>query len=76
MQVQSLVWDDPLAERMATHFSILAWRIPWTGAWQAMVHRATKSQTGLRIHTHYSNLYIGMHQSLPPCVAISFLALM
>ena len=29
MQVQSLVWEDPLEEGMATHFS-LAWRIPWT----------------------------------------------
>ena len=23
-------WEDPLEEGMATHFSILAWRIPWT----------------------------------------------
>ena len=30
MQVQSLGWDDPLEEGMATHPSILAWRIPWT----------------------------------------------
>ena len=29
-QVQSLGWEDPLKEEMATHFSILAWRIPWT----------------------------------------------
>ena len=28
--VQSLGWDDPLEKRMATYFSILAWRIPWT----------------------------------------------
>ena len=28
--VQSLVWEDPLEEKMATHSSILAWRIPWT----------------------------------------------
>ena len=28
--VQSLVWDDPLEKGMATHSSILAWRIPWT----------------------------------------------
>ena len=28
--VQSLVWEDPLEEAMATHSSILAWRIPWT----------------------------------------------
>ena len=29
---------------MATHFSVLAWEIPWTGeAWQAAVHGVTKS---------------------------------
>ena len=28
--VQSLGWEDPLEEGMATHFSILAWRTPWT----------------------------------------------
>ena len=27
---QSLGWEDLLEEGMATHFSILAWRIPWT----------------------------------------------
>ena len=30
MQVQSLGWEDPLEEEMATHSSVLAWRIPWT----------------------------------------------
>ena len=30
MQVQSLGWEDTLEEGMATHSSILAWRIPWT----------------------------------------------
>ena len=29
-QVQSLVREDPLEESMATHSSVLAWRIPWT----------------------------------------------
>ena len=29
-QVQSQVWEDPLEKGMATHFSILAWRISWT----------------------------------------------
>ena len=28
--VQSLGWEDPLEEGMATRFSILAWEIPWT----------------------------------------------
>ena len=29
-RVRSLVWEDPLETRMATHSSILAWSIPWT----------------------------------------------
>ena len=29
-QVQSLGWEDPLEKEMATCFSILAWKIPWT----------------------------------------------
>ena len=28
--VRSLDWEDPLEEGMATHSSVLAWRIPWT----------------------------------------------
>ena len=28
--VQTLGWEDPLEKRMATHSSILSWRIPWT----------------------------------------------
>ena len=30
MQVLPPGWEDPLEEDMATHSSILAWRIPWT----------------------------------------------
>ena len=30
MWVQSLGWEDPLEEEMATYSSILAWKIPWT----------------------------------------------
>ena len=42
MWVQSLGWEDPLEEGMATHSSILAMRIPWTGASWATVHGITK----------------------------------
>ena len=28
--VRFLGWEDPLEEGMATHSSVLAWRIPWT----------------------------------------------
>ena len=44
--VQSLGWEDPLEEGMATHSSILTWRIPMDrGAWWATVHEVAKSQT-------------------------------
>ena len=43
--VWSLGWEDSLEEGMATHSSILAWKIPMDrGAWQAAVHGAAKSQ--------------------------------
>ena len=44
--VQSLGREDSLEEGMATHSSILAWRIPMDrGAWGATVHGIAKSQT-------------------------------
>ena len=44
--VQSLGWEDPLEEGMATHSGILAWRIPMDrGTCQATVHEITKSWT-------------------------------
>ena len=39
-RVQSL--EDPLEKEMETHTSILAWKIPWTGAWWATVHGITR----------------------------------
>ena len=47
-QVPSLGWEDPLEKEVATHSSILAWRIPWTeesGGVQSM--GSQKSQTRL-----------------------------
>ena len=42
--VLSLGWEDPLKVDMATHSSMLTWRIPMDrGAWQATVHGITKS---------------------------------
>ena len=42
--LQSLGWEASLEEGMATHSSILAWRIPLDrGAWQATVHGVAKS---------------------------------
>ena len=58
--VRSLGQEDPLEEGMATHSSILAWRIPWTK--KPIVHRATKNQTWMK--------QLSMHtfKILPQCV--------
>ena len=50
--VQSLGWEDPLEESMATHCIILAWRILMDrGAWWAAVHGVPKSHKELDTHT-------------------------
>ena len=52
--VQSLGWEDPLEKEMATHSSILAWRIPWTeepGGLQSMDRK--ESDTTERLHFHF-----------------------
>ena len=47
-RVRSLGWEDPLEEGMATHSSILAWRISRTrGAWRATVHGITESEQSI-----------------------------
>ena len=64
--VRSLGQEDPLEKEMATHSSILAWKVPWTeepGGLQSTSHRVTKSQTGptegLGVHTNTQGaLYI------------------
>ena len=38
MRVQFLGQEDTLEKEKATHSSILAWEIPYRGAWQATVH--------------------------------------
>ena len=47
MRLQSLGWEDPLQEGMATHSSIVAWRIPWTeepGRLQTMGSQENQTQ--------------------------------
>ena len=46
--VWSLGWKDPLEEGMATHSSILAWRIPLDrGAWRAIQSTVEQLSTAL-----------------------------
>ena len=69
MRDQSLSREDPLEKEMATHSSILAWRIHMgRRAWQATVHGVAKSDTievTQHTHTHgdknkvFTQLYLG-----------------
>ena len=40
--VQSLGLEDPLEKRLATHSSILAWRIPWTEEPGGLLHKGSQ----------------------------------
>ena len=50
--VQSLGWENPMEKGMATHFSILAWGIPWTeetGGLQSMGSKESDTTEGLTL---------------------------
>ena len=59
--VQSLGQEDPLEKGMATHSSILAWRIPMDkGAWWATVHGVTRVEHDLAIEQkQHHNVFKG-----------------
>ena len=46
-QVQSPGQEGPLEKEMATHFSILAWKIPWTEEPDRLQSMGLQSRTGL-----------------------------
>ena len=47
-RVPSLGWEDPLEKEMATHSSILAWKIPWTEQPAGLQSVGSQSQTHLK----------------------------
>ena len=52
--IQSLGLENLMEEGMATHSSILAWRIPMArGAWWATVHRVAESDTAEQLSTQH-----------------------
>ena len=59
-QFQSLSWEDPLEKGMAIHFSILAWRIPWTEepeGYSPWDHKESDmTEQLIHTHTHKYNL--------------------
>ena len=66
-QVRSLGYGDPLEEGMATHSSVLAWRILMDrGAWWATVHGVTKSQTRLKQRSTCTQEFFQSHSIAPP----------
>ena len=63
--VWSLGWEDPLEEGMATHSSILAWRIPMDrGVWWATARGTAKSWTLLSDQAQHSTAYKSICKSL------------
>ena len=71
--VRSLGWEDPLEKEMATHSSILAWRVPWTEEPGKLVHRVEKSQTRLSNFTHSPFTKITCVLTFPPASLEQFL---
>ena len=57
-QVRSLGLEDPLEQAMATHSSVLAWRIPWTEECGGPPSTGSQSPTRLR-GCHYCSLMFG-----------------
>ena len=47
-RVRSLGWENFLEEEMETHSSILAWKIPYRGAWQTIVHVVKRHDLGTK----------------------------
>ena len=66
-QVQSLGWEDPLEEGMATQSTILVWRVPWTekpGRLQSIVCKES-DMTKATEHTYtYIEYILFMHSSV------------
>ena len=57
-QVRSLSWEDALEKEMATHSSVLAWRIPWTEEPGGLQSTGSQSRTGLSDFT-FTSWYCG-----------------
>ena len=64
-QVPSLGWEDLLEEGMATHSSILAWRIPWTEEPGRLQFMGSQRSGHNRTTKHSTSLYLlSLHKDL------------
>ena len=81
MQVQTLVWEDPLEQEMAAHTSILAWKIPWTeepgGLQSVELHRVrhdlVTEQQPQSWHQVQNSEFYNLHHYRCNCSDASFL---
>ena len=73
-RVQSLVQEDPLKEGMATHSSVLAWRIPWTKEPGKVPFIGLQSQTHDLACTYARPAYMGKNKSIPQYVPLPSLS--
>ena len=67
-RVQFLGWEDPLEKEMATHSSILAWRIPWTEEpvrQQSVGLQESDTTEQLNTYIHKSTKFLKRTYSLP-----------
>ena len=66
-QVQSLGQEDPLEEEMATHSSILVWKIPWTEEPGRLQSMGSQIRTQLSEHKPIQALQLGRPRLLGVC---------
>ena len=73
MQVWSLDWEEPLEKEMATHFSILAGKIPWTeepGGCSPWGHKESDTTEQLSTYAHLTRIHFSFKE-LSVCVYIT-----
>ena len=56
VRVRRLDWENPLEKKMATHSSILAWRIPWTEEPRGLQSTGLQSQTEQQLTLSLSSI--------------------
>ena len=66
MRVQSLGWEDPLEEGMATHSSVLAWRIPWTEERGVTKSQKQPKQVSIQTCIEYIKLQLNNNNKKTP----------
>ena len=67
MLVQSMGWEDPLEEHVATHSSIFAWKIPWIEEPGRLLYKGSR-----RVSHHWALMHASLNPSKPVIQRILF----